>query len=337
MAERSRPVGGATTDRPPIMTVAPPGPAAQQPSPGERHRAPWTSARGRERLLQLAFLFPAVAYLLLFFGYPVVQNVLMGFQEYTTATFYTGEAPWVGFANYGAVLTSPVFDQALLNTALFTVGSIAGQFVIGLAIAVFFQRRFPLSGMLRSLLLLPWLIPLIVSGAVWRWILDQDNGALNRFLGGLGLVGENPGWLTSTSLALIAVIGVNIWIGIPFNTTILYGGLQDIPEELYEAAALDGATGWRAFRHVTWPLLRPVVNVVLVLGVVYTIKVLDIILGLTGGGPANATQTIATQSYHLSFQEFEFGQGAALGNVLIVISLVFALLYLRANRRAGLG
>jgi multiple sugar transport system permease protein len=286
-------------------------------------------------LLQLGFLLPAVAYLLLFFGYPVVQNAVMGFQEYTTRTFYTGEAPWVGFANYTAVLTSPVFDQALLNTALFTVGSIAGQFGIGLAIAVFFQRRFPLSGVLRSLLLLPWLIPLIVSGAVWRWILDQDNGVLNGFLRGVGLVGENPGWLTSTSLALIAVIGVNIWIGIPFNTTILYGGLQDVPEELYEAAALDGATGWRAFRHVTWPLLRPVVNVVLVLGVVYTIKVLDIILGLTGGGPANATQTIATQSYHLSFQEFRFGEGAALGNVLIVISLVFALLYLRANRRVS--
>jgi multiple sugar transport system permease protein len=312
--------------RPPGATVPPPPPSSGEPL--------W-SPRRRERLLQFGFLVPAVAYLLLFFGYPVVQNVVMGFQEYTTRTFYTGEAPWVGFANYVAVLTSPVFDQALINTALFTVGSIAGQFCIGLAIAVFFHRRFPLSGLLRSLLLLPWLIPLIVSGAVWRWILDQDNGALNRFLGGIGLVGENPGWLTSTSLALIAVIGVNIWIGIPFNTTILYGGLQDIPGELYEAAALDGATGWRAFRYVTWPLLRPVVNVVLVLGVVYTIKVLDIILGLTGGGPANATQTIATQSYHLSFQEFRFGEGAALGNVLIVISLVFALLYLRANRKAG--
>ena len=130
------------------------------------------------------------------------------------------------------------------------------------------------------------------------------------------------------------MIGVNIWIGIPFNTTILYGGLQDIPQDLYEAAALDGATGWRAFRHVTWPLLRPVVNVVLVLGVVYTIKVLDIILGLTDGGPANATQTIATQAYHLSFQEFRIGEGAAMGNILIIISLVFAILYLRANRRA---
>ena len=119
---------------------------------------------------------------------------------------------------------------------------------------------------------------------------------------------------------LIAVIGVNIWIGIPFNATILYSGLLDVPQELYEAAALDGATGWRAFWHVTWPLLRPVVNVVLVLGGVYTIKVLDIILALTGGGPANATQTIATQAYVVSFREFQFGQGAALSNILVVVS-----------------
>ena len=177
-----------------------------------------------------------------------------------------------------------MFSKAAVNTLLFTAGSIAGQFTIGLALAVYFQRRFPLSGVLRSLLLLPWLIPLIVASTIWRWILDQDNGAFNRVLAGFDFVGQ-PGWLTSTSLALIAVIVVNIWIGIPFNATILYGGLQDIPRELYEAAALDGATGWKAFRHITWPLLRPVVNVVLVLGVVYTLKVIDIILGLTRGGP----------------------------------------------------
>jgi len=293
----------------------------------------WWSPRRRERLLQLAFLVPAGLYLVAFFGYPLAQNIVMGFQEYTTATFYTGEAPWVGLANYVDVATSAVFGTAVLNTALFTIGSIAGQFGIGLAVALFFRHRFPLSGVLRSLLLLPWLIPLIVSGAVWRWILDQDNGVLNTVLGSL-LGGLHPGWLTSTSVALVAVVLVNIWVGIPFNTTILYGGLQDIPQELYEAAALDGATGWRAFRHVTWPLLRPVVTVVLVLGVVYTLKVLDIILGLTGGGPANATQTLATQSYHLSFQEFDFGRGAAMGNILIAISFVFALLYLRVARRA---
>jgi multiple sugar transport system permease protein len=290
--------------------------------------------RSRRRQSHLLFLLPALAYMVAFFGYPVVKNVVMGFQHYTTTTFYTGQAPWVGLANYRTVISSSVFDKALLNTALFTVGSIAGQFLIGLAIALFFRRRFPLNGVLRSLLLLPWLVPLIVSSAVWRWILDQDNGVLNRFLGALHLVQDRPGWLTSTSLALFAVIVVNIWIGIPFNVAILYGGLQDIPEELYEAAALDGATGWRAFRYVTWPLLRPVVSVVLVLGVVYTVKVLDVILGLTNGGPANATQTIASQSYQLSFQQFDFGQGAALGNILIVISLVFAVLYLRANHRA---
>jgi multiple sugar transport system permease protein len=310
--------------------AARPAPAdAADEGPAKANRG----ARTRERTLQLLFLLPAVAYLIAFFGYPVVKNVVMGFQHYTTSTFYTGEAPWVGLDNYATVIGSALFSKALLNTVLFTAGSIAGQFAIGLGLAVFFRRKFPLSGVLRSLLLLPWLIPLIVSGAVWRWILDQDNGALNRFLGAAHIA-DRPGWLTSPSLALIAVIIVNIWIGIPFNATILYGGLQDIPEELYEAGEMDGATGWRAFRYITWPLLRPVVGVVLVLGVVYTIKVLDIILGLTGGGPANATQTIATQSYQLSFQQFDFGQGAALGNILILISLVFAILYLRANRRA---
>jgi multiple sugar transport system permease protein len=291
------------------------------------------ASRRRRRAAELLFLAPAVAYLLLFFGYPVVKNVVMSFQDYTTATFFTGVAPWVGLQNYSDVFHSQVFSKAAVNTLLFTAGSIAGQFTIGLALAVYFQRRFPLSGLLRSLLLLPWLIPLIVSSTIWRWILDQDNGALNRVLAGVDFVGH-PGWLTSTSLALIAVIVVNIWIGIPFNATILYGGLQEIPRELYEAAALDGATGWKAFRHITWPLLRPVVNVVLVLGVVYTLKVIDIILGLTRGGPANATQTIATQSYQLSFVQFNFGQAAAMGNLLIVVSLVFATLYLRASRRA---
>ena len=292
------------------------------------------AARRREELATWAFLAPALAFLLLFFGYPVVKNVTMSLQEYTTRTFYTGEAPWVGLDNYVAVVRSSVFSTAMLNTLLFTVGSILGQFTIGLALAVFFKNRFPLSGVLRSLLLLPWLLPMIVSSAIWKWMLDQDSGVINEVLGAVG-VGHVP-WLTSPNVALVAVVIVNIWLGIPFNMTILYSGLQDIPDELYEAAALDGAVGWRSFLHVTWPLLRPVVGVVLVLGVVYTLKVLDIILGLTDGGPANATVTLATQSYKLSFANFEFGQGAALGNILVVISLVFALVYLRTSR-AGQG
>ncbi|TCC54191.1 sugar ABC transporter permease [Kribbella capetownensis] len=268
------------------------------------------------------------------FGYPVVKNLLMSLQDYGLRTFFTGAAPWVGLKNYSTVVTDNLFSDAMVNTALFTIGSIAFQFVIGLALALFFHRRFPLSGVLRSLLLLPWLLPLIVSSATWRSILEQDSGILNRTLSWLHLINEPVPWLNSPSVALIAVIGVNIWIGIPFNVTLLYSGLAEIPDELYEAGQLDGATGWRAFWFITWPNLRAVASVLLMLGVVYTIKVLDIILGLTGGGPANATQTLATQSYERSFIDFKFGEGAALSNILIAISFLFAIFYLRSTRRA---
>ncbi|WP_204519845.1 carbohydrate ABC transporter permease [Actinomyces procaprae] len=300
-----------------MMTEPRPGPARRQ-------------MRRREEAFRWAFLAPAIAFLLLYFGYPIVKNLMMSVQDYTTRTFYTGEAPFVGLANYAAVVKSSVFSTALINTVLFTVGSITGQFTIGLALAVFFKKHFPLNGVMRSLMLLPWLLPMIVSSAIWKWMLDKDSGVVNQLLGLAGV--ENIPWLTSTEVALVAVVMVNIWLGIPFNMTILYSGLQDIPDELYEAAALDGATGWKAFRNITWPLLRPVVSVVLILGVVYTLKVLDIILGLTEGGPSGATETLATQSYRLSFANFEFGQGAALGNILVLISLVFALAYLRMTR-----
>ncbi|MEV6591040.1 carbohydrate ABC transporter permease [Streptomyces acidicola] len=287
-----------------------------------------------ERLAQWMFLVPAMAYLLLFFGYPIVKNIVMSFRQYTPTTFYTGTAPFVGLRNYSTILSSGLLSKALLTTVLFTAGSLLGQFVLGLAFALFFQRSFPLGGVLRSLLLLPWLLPLVVSGTTWRWMLDTDSGVVNDTLRNLHILSSGVPWLTGTSQALVSVILINIWVGIPFNTTILYGGLQDIPTHLYEAAKLDGAGPVTSFRHITWPLLRPTVGVVLVLGAVYTLKVLDIILVVTGGGPADATETIATRSYELSFQQFEFGPGAAMGNVLIVISLAFAIVYLRANRRA---
>ncbi|WP_119869627.1 carbohydrate ABC transporter permease [Frondihabitans sp. 762G35] len=278
------------------------------------------------------FVTPAVVFVAIFFGYPIVKNVIMSFQDYSTKTFFTGEAPWVGFANYVNVFGSSIFATSLINTGLFTVGSIVMQFAIGLGLALFFKRNFPLSGFLRGLLLLPWLLPIIASSAVWKWMLDQESGALNQFLGLFGIPAVP--WLVSPSLALVAVIGVNIWLGIPFNTTILYSGIQAVPEELYEAASLDGATGWKAFWNITWPSIRSVVSVVIVLGVVYTLKVVDLILGLTGGGPANSTQTLATNAYHQSFVNFQFGVGAAVSNVLIVVSFVFAMVYLAITRKA---
>src|SRR5258705_5756483 len=133
----------------------------------------------RQRLLELLFLLPAVAFLLVFFAYPIAGNVVMAFQHYTSPTFFTGHAPWAGLANYRAVLRSNVFSEAARNTLLFTAGSIAGQFTIGLGLALYFQRKFPLSGLLRSLFLLPWLIPLPAATTVLRWILHPGNGVLN--------------------------------------------------------------------------------------------------------------------------------------------------------------
>lgn len=298
-------------------------PRATDPSPLRRGEG-WT---------RWLFLAPAAAYLLLFFGCPMVDNAVMGFQQYTVTTFYTGDAPFVGLRNYAALVSSADFPRTVLTTALFTAGSVLGQFVLGLALALFFRRRFPLGGVLRALLLVPWLLPLVATGTIWKWMLDPDTGVVNAVLRGLHLTSSGVPWLTGTSPALLSVVLVNVWVGVPFNTAILYGALRDIPPHLYEAAALDGAGPAAAFRHITWPLLRPAVRVVLVLGVVYTVKVLDVILVVTGGGPAGATETLATRAYELSFRQFDFGRGAAAGNLLIVLSLLFAVLHLRAGRR----
>jgi multiple sugar transport system permease protein len=310
-----------------------PGSAQATSATPSRPPAPRRGGRRREAVAKVLFVVPAALAIIALFGYPVVKNLTMSFQQYTLRTFFTGKAPWVGLQNYVTVVNDDVFSKALVNTALFTIGSIVGQFVLGMLLALFFHQNFPLNGVLRALFLLPWLIPLIVGSAAWRSLLEQDSGIINITLENLGIINSPIPWLTSPDVALISIILVNIWLGVPFNLTLLYSGLQDIPEELYEAGALDGATGWKAFWNITWPNLRAVVSVVLMLGVIYTLKVLDIILGLTQGGPANATQTIATQSYQRSFVEFKFGQGAALSNILILISLVFAIVYLRATRR----
>ncbi|MFE7182160.1 carbohydrate ABC transporter permease [Streptomyces erythrochromogenes] len=321
-----------TVSAPSPAPAGTPAAAAAGTGPGAaraRSRAP----RG-SRLAQWGFVAPAVAFMLLFFGYPLVRNVVMSFQSYTPKTFFTGAAPFNGLDNWRNVFGDSLFTSAVGHTLVFTVGSLLGQFCIGLALAVFFRRRFPLNGVLRSLILLPWLVPTVVSGVVWRRILDQETGVLNSFLGLVGL-GDSTPWISSPSFALFSVIMVNIWIGIPFNMVILYGGLQEIPAELNEAAALDGASAWRTFRSVTLPMLRPVITVVLVLGFMSTVKILDLILALTDGGPADSTQTLGTLTYQNSFAQLDFGAGAVVGNVLILISAVFAVFYLRANRNEG--
>jgi multiple sugar transport system permease protein len=291
----------------------------------------------RSTFLTLGFTAPVILFVLLLFVYPLAQNIAISFEDYTAASFYTGHAPFVGLANYSAVIHDPLFSAALKNTIVFTVVSLAVQFGLGLGLAVFFSRRFPLNAVLRSLLLLPWLLPLVVSGSVFRWMFATNNGVIDQALLRLHVINSPIEWLSSTSWALAAVIIVNIWVGVPFNMVILYGGLRGIPESLYEAAALDGANAWQRFRYVSLPMLRPVSVVVLTLGLVYTIKVFDVIMVVTGGGPANASQTLTIWAYNLSFTDFFFGRGAALGNILILLALAFAVFYLRGVRQSRTG
>jgi multiple sugar transport system permease protein len=280
-----------------------------------------------------AFLAPVLVYLLVFYLFPLLRNIELSLRDYNVRAFVQGNAEWVGLANYVAVVTDPTFAPALLHTTIFTVVSIAFQFTFGMALALFFQRHFPLSTLLRALFLVPWLLPLIVSASTWSWMLNSDSGVVNSFLEAFGIGQIN--WLTSPQWALTSVTIANIWIGIPFNLVILYSGLQAIPEELIEASALDGANGWQTFWRVTFPLLRPVSAITLLLGLVYTIKVFDIVWIMTKGGPGDSSTTLSTWAYEFGFGSIppEFDNGAAVGNVLIVIALVLGLLYIRLQRR----
>jgi multiple sugar transport system permease protein len=281
----------------------------------------------------VAFIAPLLAYLVIFYAYPLYRNVELSLHDYTPRAFVQGNAEFVGFTNFIDVISSNAFGMALRNTLVFTLVSIIAQYVIGLALAVFFYRHFRLSGVLRAMFLIPWLLPLIVSASTWSWMLNSDSGIVNSVLGSFGIGQIN--WLTSPEWALTSVIIANIWLGIPFNLVILYAGLQNIPAELYEAAALDGANAWQQFRRVTLPLLRPVSAITLLLGLIYTLKVVDVIWIMTSGGPGNASTTLAIWSYRRAFGtgQPDFSQAAAVGNLLIVIALVFGFVYLHLQRR----
>jgi multiple sugar transport system permease protein len=311
-------------------------------SPGRRRegaahipptRGRQASAWWRAQAAAWGFLAPVVLYLAAFYAYPLYRNIDLSIRSYTLASFVTGDAPFAGFANYVSIFHSSTFAPALINTTIFVFVSIAFQFAIGLALAVFFYRSFPLSGTLRALFLIPWLLPLLVSASTWSWMLNSDSGIVNSFLQAVGAAPID--WLTSPHWSLAAVLIANIWIGIPFNLVIMYSGLQSISADIFEAAAIDGANGWQRFWRITFPLLRPVSAITLLLGFIYTLKVFDIIWIMTRGGPATASTTLAIWSYQLGFGSLlpDFSSAAAAGNVLIIIAVIFALIYIRARNR----
>ncbi|TDB76248.1 carbohydrate ABC transporter permease [Micromonospora sp. KC723] len=315
--------------------TAPRDRGASTPTPSRARPGHRRAGGGTGRWAAWAFLLPLAAYLLAFYAYPLYRNLDLSLRDYTVRSFVQGDAPFIGLTNFRQVVGDPTFVPALTHTVVFTAASLVCQFGIGMALAVFFHQHFRLSATLRALFLVPWLLPLIVSASTWSWMLNSEAGVVNALLRSLGFGSVN--WLTSPDWSLVSVIIANVWIGIPFNLVLLYSGLQGIPPQIYEAAALDGTTGWQRFWRLTFPLLRPVSAITLLLGLVYTLKVFDIIWIMTKGGPADSSTTLATWSYQLGFGSLlpQFGPGAAVGNLLIVAAVAFGLVYIRVQRRQG--
>jgi len=278
------------------------------------------------------FLIPALAYVLFAFAIPVVYNLLLSFEQTSPATITSLFAPFAGLANYKTTLAQATTQSTIYRTLLFTALSLLFQFVFGFALALLFNLRFPMRRFARSLVVVPWLLPLFIVGTMFKYLFQLQGGAVNQILLDLHIISQPAGYLVSPTPAFVSLLITNIWLGIPFFTLLLYSALQDVPVELREAALLDGANSWQRLTRVTLPIIRPVIEVVFVLGFVFTVKVFEIVIALTQGGPANSTQLLATWAYNLSFQEFDYGSGAAVNTVILLLALVAAPIYIWLNR-----
>jgi len=280
-----------------------------------------------------AFLVPAIVYIAFTMLYPVYENIRMSLHSVTIRTFLSDNQPWVGLDNFRTIFNDEEFWHATRLSLTFTVGSIFFQFTIGFALALLFSQSFPGNYLMRAMMLLGWLIPTVLSGTIFRWVLDGDYGVLNYALTSLGLINDDRYWLIDSSTALWGTILANVWVGIPFNMLLLLAGLQGISVTLYEASATDGASAWQRFLTITMPLMRPVALSVLLLGLIYTFKVFDLIYIMTAGGPVNATTVLPIYAYDLTFVSFKFGTGAASAVIMLVALLVVATGYVWYTQR----
>jgi len=275
------------------------------------------------------YLLPSGIFLLTIMGYPILYSLFMSFQKFNLATLVSKQSEFIGLENYQAVFANPQFLTALGHSLKFTVVSIFFQFLIGLGLAILFSKAFPFSNTMRGLLLSGWQIPSVVTGTIFLWLFNVDYGLVNFLLTSLHVINEPIGWLTQADTALNSVILVNVWLGIPFNTILLTAGITGLPEDVFEAATVDGANGWQKLIYMTIPLLKSTIMAVLMLGFIYTLRAFDVIWIMTKGGPANATEVLPTFAYRLSFINFNFGQSSAVSVIILLILMVAAFFYLK--------
>ncbi len=281
--------------------------------------------QARARREAYAFMLPAVIYMIVVAGYPLVYNLVLSFKDTNVMNMTTGESVFIGFQNYVTLFRDPTFLMVLRNTFIFTLFCLLFQFTIGFAFALFFSQKFKIGGPIRGIILVSYMMPMAVTGLLGK-NLFSNAGLINDLLSKIGITG--PDWLVNGTTALIAIIIMNCWVGIPFNMLLLLSGLTSVPNDVYESAALDGSNRMQRSFYITLPLMKGSIMSVLMLGFIYTFRAFDLIYIMTNGGPLNQTDVLGTYSYDLSFTKYEFSMGATVAMVLFLVLLVIGIFYL---------
>ncbi len=276
-----------------------------------------------------AFILPGFIYMVVILGYPLVYNVILSVRNVNVKTFAAKTDVFIGLQNYVELFHNATFLLVLKNTFVFTFWCLLFQFTIGFVMALFFSKKFTLAGPIRGLILIAYMMPMSVTALLGKNMFDKSSGVINDLLMRVGLIGSPVDWLLQPGTAMAAVIAMNCWVGIPFNMLLLTSGLTGISQDVLEAAEVDGANRWQRFWRVTFPLLRPAIMAVLMLGFIYTFKAFDLMFIMTSGGPLNATDVLGTYAYNLSFKQYEFSKGSAVAMVLFVILFIIGLFYLK--------
>ncbi|RWM16250.1 MAG: sugar ABC transporter permease [Mesorhizobium sp.] len=238
-----------------------------------------------------------------------------------------------GLANFTELFADPDFVAALWRTGLWTVLVVGGALLLSIPVAMILNMDFYGRDLARVIVMLPWAVSLTMTAVVWRWALNGESGMLNSALMKLGLISQNIQWLASAGTAFPMQVLIGILVTVPFTTTIFLGGLSSIPDDLYEAAAIEGATLFQQFREITFPLLKPFINIAIVLNTIYVFNSFPIIWVMTQGGPANSTDILVTHLYKLAFRIGKLGEASAVSLVMFAILLVFTMIYVRLAMR----
>lgn len=270
---------------------------------------------------------PAILLMMLIIAYPIANSVRMSFLKYIL--FKPKDVEFIGLANYFNVLKDPVFRQSLANTVLWIAGGVFFQFFFGLILALLLNRSFNGRGFIRSIILIPWVTPGVLIGLMWKWMYDGNYGVINDILARLHIIQNYIPWLAKSQTSLLAVIITIVWQGIPFFAIMLLAGLQAIPEELYEAGKVDGATGWQTFWQITLPMLKPTILVSTLLRVIWVANSVDVIYIMTGGGPGYSSLTLSVYTYMKAQKAMDFGYASTLAIYLTLMLSTVAYFYLR--------